>query len=422
MTVHRTREQADPPSSLDRPPPWRGGGSSPVPDPVLNAPSAYVDGYSKARGVDREAADNYIAHTLVGDPVMDALVEELSPLPQRQVHEFIQAGMNEDRQGLQNAPQLLRDFFIDAPQPDPDWLDRDAFGPGIRAFQRNSVLVLSAFVTGVLIDGFSTLISKSFVQTGRIFDNGVWRLKQNNRHQMEIFLPGGLKRYGEGWKLSVRIRFVHAQVRRLLAQSEEWEHDAWGVPISAAHLGYSIACFAARTVKHSQSLGARYTAEERAGFHDVWRYAGYLMGIPETILFSDESHALHMYRIGSICEPPPTPDAIIMTNALINSAPLVANITDPVERKKLVSRVIYPISRALVGNTLSNQLNFPKDKGVLFPLLAYRIDQRIRALKALIGKEGPQNFSTLLEASAYDDAGLSYRLPDHVHDERSGKW
>ena len=211
-------------------------------------------------GLDREPADNYIAHTHIGDPVMDEVVEDLASLPQRRVHELIHAGMEEDRPGLRNAPQSLRDFFFDAPQPDPDWLDRDAFQPGILSFQRNSVLVLSAFVAGVLVDGFSTLISKSFVQTGRIFDNGVWRLKQNNRHQVEIFLPGGLERHGEGWKLSVRIRFVHAQGRRLLGQTEEWEHD-------------------------------------------VWRYAGYLMGIPETILFTDEEHALHLYRIGSVCEP-----------------------------------------------------------------------------------------------------------------------
>ena len=43
---------------------------------MLNAPSAYVDGYTKARAVDREAADNYIVHTRIGDPVMDAVVEE----------------------------------------------------------------------------------------------------------------------------------------------------------------------------------------------------------------------------------------------------------------------------------------------------------------------------------------------------------
>ena len=130
---------------------------------------------------------------------MDALVEELAELPQRQVHQLIQAGMEEDWEGMRNVPQLLRDFFIDAPQPDPDWLDRHAFDPGIRAFQRNSVQVLSGFVTGGLIDGdgLSTLISKSFERTGRIFDNGVWRLEQNNRHQIEIFSPGGLKGYGE---------------------------------------------------------------------------------------------------------------------------------------------------------------------------------------------------------------------------------
>ena len=384
-------------------------------------PSAYADGYAKARLVDRKAADNYIAHTHIGDPVMDALLDEIASLPQREVHRFIQAGMQEQHDELRRAPHALREFFVDAPLPDPDWLDYDAFRPGVRAFQKNSVLVLSAFVTGVLVDGFATLISKSFVQTGRIFDNGVWRLKQNNRQQMEIFFPGGLERQGDGWKLSVRIRFVHGQVRRLLGQTDEWDHDAWGIPLSAAHLGYSVACFAARTVKHSESLGARYDAEERAGFHDVWRYAGYLMGIPETILFADESHALDLYRIGSMCEPPPTQDAIIMTNALINSAPLVAGIDDPDERKLLVNRVIYPVSRGLVGNELADQLKFPKNKNP-FPLFAFRVGQRIDRLKSRINKEPASNFTTLLAASAYDDEGLSYRLPDHAHAERSGNW
>lgn len=387
----------------------------------IKIPTAYVAGYEQACLVDKGTADTYISHTQVGDPVMDAIVEELAPLPQSQVHRFLRAGMDEDREGIRNAPQLLRDFFVDAPQPDPDWLDHDAFAPGVRAFQRNAVLVLSAFVTGVLIDGFSTLISKSFVQTGRIFDNGVRRLRQNNRQQMEIFWPGGLERYGDGWKLSVRIRFVHAQIRRLLAQTEEWEHDAWGVPISAAHLGYAIACFSARTIKHSQSLGARYSQEEKDGFHAVWRYTGHLMGIPEPILFIDESHALHIYDIGSLCEPPPTTEAIIMTNALVNSAPLVAGIEDKEERSKLVKGNIYPVSRVLVGNDLADQLRFPRNRWP-FVLFMFRLDQRIQKLKSRLRKKGPKNFSALLAASAYDDAGLSYRLPDHAHSERSSKW
>ena len=390
----------------------------------MKIPSDYKPGYEKARLVDQAAADNYIAHTWVGDPVMDTIVADLESLPQQKVHQFIRAGMEEDRNGLRDAPKSLRGFFADAPQPDPEWLDHDAFGPGIRAFQRNAVSILSAFVTGVLVDGFSTLISKSFVQTGRIFDNGVRRLKQNNRHQMEIFWPGGLDRKGDGWKLSVRIRIIHAQVRLLLGKTEEWQHDAWGVPLSAAHLGYAVACFAARTVKHSQALGARYSKEERAGFHDVWRYSGYLMGIPESILFNDETHALHMYRIGSLSEPPPTPEAIIMANALINSAPLVAGIEDKEERKKLVNKIIYPVSRGLIGNELADQLRFPTNR-FPFPLLLYRLDKRIQKLRSQLRRNDSavlSDFATLLVASAYDEAGLTYLLPDHAHDERSGEW
>ena len=386
----------------------------------MKIPIAYQPGYRKALSVDAEAAENYVAHTMIGDPVMEAVVADLEPLPQKQVHEFIQAGMEQDPDGLKDAPESLRDFFSGG-IADPDWLDHDAFSPGIRVFQRNAGQILTGFVGGVLTDGFRTLISKSFVERGRIFDSGVRRLRQNNRHQLEIFLPGGLQRFGDGWKLSVRIRFIHAHVRRMLNRDTDWDVDFWGVPISAAHLGYAAACFATRTVHHSESLGVRYTEEERAGFHAVWRYAGYLMGIPETILFEDEQHAREIYRTASDCEPPPLEDSIIMSHALVNSTPLVAGVEDAAERKRLVDKEIYPLCRALIGNRLADQLQFPPRR-MLFTLFWYRLSVRIQQLKAKLFKKQSYDLSTLLMISTYDDAGLSYRLPDHVHDEESKDW
>ena len=160
--------------------------------PTERIPTEYREGYDRARLVDEAAADNYLAHTLIGDPVMDALTEELAALRPDQVHRFINAGMQEDEATLREGPEALREFFFTAPQPDPDWLNHEAFAPGIRVFQRNAANILAAFVAGTLLIGFSTLISKSFVETGRIFDNGVRRLRQNNRHMLEIFFPGGL--------------------------------------------------------------------------------------------------------------------------------------------------------------------------------------------------------------------------------------
>ena len=67
---------------------------------------------------------------------------------------------------LRTAPQPLRDFFNNL--EDPAWLDYEAFRPGIRAFHANVDLMLVAFVTGVLVEGFSTMIAKSFNITGRV--------------------------------------------------------------------------------------------------------------------------------------------------------------------------------------------------------------------------------------------------------------
>ena len=384
---------------------------------VNGIPSAYIEGHTRAAAIDKRLADIYVRHTRIGDPLADAAVEDLASLSRGQASRFIQAGMNQDEGVLRNAPKSLRNVFA---EPDPPWLDHEAFRPGARAFMNNVVNVFAAFVAGTLIDGFSTLISESFVETGRIFDNGVRRLRQNNRHQVEIFWPDGLQRYGDGWKLSVRIRFVHAQVRRLLSHSPEWDSSVVGTPISAAHMGYSLACFSARTLKHSETLGAVYSGQERESFCDVWRYAGHLMGVPAAVLYTDEEEALKWYAIGSACEPAPTENAVLMAHALINSAPLVAGITDPAARKKLVRKTIFPVSRFLIGNDLADELRLPKS-GMLkmrFALSQFRMNNAL-------GKLLRRNEHRLVEAfgaSLYDNVGLRYDMPDHVHAEESTSW
>ncbi len=385
------------------------------------APSAYVDGHARARAIDQDAADNYVRHTTIGDPLMDAAVKDLASLSRAESARFIDAGMNLKEDILRDAPQSLRDVFA---EPEPPWVDHAAFAPGIRAFQSNIVNIFAAFVAGTLIDGFSTLISESFVQTGRIFDDGVRRLRQNNRHQMEIFWPGGLQRYGDGWKLSVRIRFVHGQVRYLLSESPEWDSTALGTPISAAHMGYALACFSARTLMHSETLGSVYSQEERESFCAVWRYAGHLMGVPDALLYADEEDALRWFAVGSACEPPPTESAVLMANALINSAPLVAGIEDPKERANLVDRTIYPVCRFLVGNDLADQLNLPKSRafGMWTALHMFRLNNVLGRFFERVTGRGGSSLVAAFGASMYDNTGLRFDMPDHAHAEKSSNW
>ncbi|MCY3912427.1 MAG: oxygenase MpaB family protein [Chloroflexi bacterium] len=389
----------------------------------MEIPSDYHAGYAEARKLAPKLADNYIAHTYVGDPEADAMMAELAPLGQAKLGRFIQIGMDgRDKRALRETPAALREFFQSC-ETAPDWVDHEKFAPGVRMFHRNSQLVLGAMVGGTLVEGFSTNIAKSFFITGRLRDQGVRRLRQNNRHMVEIFFPGGLERDSDGWKLSVRIRLIHAMVRRLLDGSDDWDTDAWGIPISAAHVGYAITAFSARLLKHLKSLGAKFDDEERASFMQVWRYSGYLMGIPESILFHDEHSALDLFEIGGICEPDPDYESVALAHSLVNSAPLIAGITESEAREKL-ARYIFQVSRALIGTELANHLKYPRypTPGVLW---WFRMQSRYNRVMTKLFKGRLRNenqMTALLDVSNFDETGITYRLPDHVYAEESSRW
>lgn len=362
-------------------------------------------------------ADNYIKHTNIGDPLMDSLMDELSSLPPQELHGFIEAGIEQRDETLRKAPRVLCDFFKNLEEP--PWLDHEAFRPGVRAFNANVDLMLTAFVTGVLVEGFSTLIAKSFRITGRVAAT-TRRLQQNNRHMLEIFFPNGLQRDADGWKLSVRIRFIHARIRNLLNKSVDWNYEAWGSPVSSAHLGFAISVFSKRLLEYSLLVGARFNKKEKESFMAVWRYAGYLMGIPETILYTNTEEAEKIYRVGYLCEPKADSDSIAVANTLIKAIPSVANITDPVEKEKLVA-LAYRLSRALIGNELAETFQFPKTR-VLGTLFMFRMKQyfvRLMKTRQIVRAE---NFSQLLKISVYDEGGLSYKMPDHVYTSQSKPW
>ena len=277
-----------------------------------------------------------------------------------------------------------------------------------------------------LYDEYSkVLLHHSFFITGRVRDQGVRRLGQNNRHMMEIFLPGGLYRDGDGWKLSVRIRIVHARLRHLLRNSEDWDAEAWGAPISAAHLGYAISSFSARLLKHMKTLGADYNDEEYNSFMAVWRYSGYLMGIPETILFHDADEALKLYDVGQMCEPDSPTESVVMAHSLVNSAPLIAGVTDPADRRSL-AQYVYRISRILIGMEAAESLMFPPLSS--FGVVGwFRLQQRYGHILSKLspGRRQDSNFArftSLLETSLFDEEGIRYTLPDHVYAEESTKW
>ena len=389
----------------------------------MKIPSDYQEGYKKALQIDRERATNYIAHTTIGDPLADELVDDLSHLDHSLSADLLKTALSADSSRIgRDAPASLKKF-MDSCNEVPEWVDFDAMKPGFEMFHRNTRFVLAGMVAGTLVEGFTTNISLSFFIKGRLRYQGIKRLQQNNRHMLEIFLPGGLEKHGDGWALSIRVRLVHARSRQLLYNASEWDTDVLGVPLSSAHVGFAICAFSARLLAHMKALGASFDEDERKAFMQIWRYSGYLMGIPESILYQDEDDALELFAIGRVCEPPVSMESIAMAWSLINSAPLLSGTVDSEERKKL-SELISRVSRVLIGDELADDLSLPKASQTM-TMMQFKLFNLIEKTSSIFDRmnlEKRYDIAKILQLSHYGTQGISYRLPDHYYDEESSEW
>ena len=391
---------------------------------VTAATEIYTDGYKRAKSVDRPLADSYIRHTQVGDPLADAAIADLGKLPEKEVAWLVGGAIEQNDRVLRHAPESLQRLVHDM-SVIPTWYDKVAAQHGCRAFFRNSDQILAAFVAGSIVEGFSTMISKPFAITGRLVHDGVRRLKQNVRHLLDIFMPRCVEPPGDGWKLTLRIRIVHARIRCLFADAEEWEHEAWGVPVSAAHLALAATCFSARLLEFAAMLGAALDDDDRAGVMQIWSYTAHVMGVPEELLFHSHAEGLHLFRLGAACEPAPDSDAITMAHCIINSAPTVVGVRKPAAQAA-AARHLYRVSRELIGHSAADQLRFPARHA--FPVLP-RLRTKL-AVRRHVGTVFPAiakarttaSFLHILTLADLGEYGITYDLPDHVHSDRSSRW
>ena len=174
----------------------------------------------------------------------------------------------------------------------------------------------------------------------------------------------------------------------------------------------------------AMQLGAQLDAEARASFMQIWRYASWLIGTPEALLFEGDEAATHeLYRIARVCEPPPNDEAAAIANALVTALPHVAGIAEPAAQQAMVTHT-YRVSRALLGHELADQLQFPRQQTaglltwmrwkrrllIVFNQLAPRMADKWRG----------NNFVFLLDATQIGD--FSYQMPDHLEAEKASPW
>ena len=161
---------------------------------------------------------------------------------------------------------------------------------------------------------------------------------------------------GEGWQSTLKVRLIHAHVRRMILKTGRWDADVWGAPANQHdHAGTSL-LFSVIVVQGLRQLGMRIAPEDSEAYMQLWRWSGWLMGIDPELLVGSEAEAQRLGDIIRATQGQPDEDSRKLMQALLG-APLreAKTRTEKANARRLVS-FSSGMCRELLGDETAEAL------------------------------------------------------------------
>lgn len=187
-----------------------------------------------------------------------------------------------------DAPPALSEFFAEV-EAEPAWLDRELVEEGALIFRRlgqnaQDVLLQLSLVGGYRFGGPTDLLVATGGLTG---GQTLRRLAETQKWGASLTDPGSLLPCtGEGWRLTVHVRLMHALVNH--AFEDRWDSATWGLPINQADQASTLGLFDGVLIIGARALGVPISGRDSRALMHLWRYVGWLMGVHEDFLVEDE--------------------------------------------------------------------------------------------------------------------------------------
>ncbi len=315
-----------------------------------------VSNLARARRLYGSRADFYVGFLDKGDPLADAVVEAFEELPPGRGQTQLQRALAHGIGAVPEAPAALRELFAQIDDV-PEWVDWDVLRLGARTYQRTGVagsLILSSFS---LMNGYhSHAATKPLVFTGQLDRMARRRLAETGHFIRETTQVDGLRRFRDGFATTVKVRIVHAHVRRHLRTSDFWDAAAWGLPINQADMAATNLAFSAAVLHGTRLMGLRFTPEEADAVIQLWRYSGYLSGIDTGLLCTCDREAYEWAELVDLVQPGPDEGSRRLADALRNVT--FERAVTPFQRAVAEVLACYHdgLTRAVAGDEVADDL------------------------------------------------------------------
>ena len=193
--------------------------------------------------------------------------------------------------GIEYLPQPVPDLekFFNLVTQAPIWLEQDKIEQALVFTHKlgiNNGFILRdlSLMAGYLFPGFN----QPLMLTGALKKQAGTRLAETTKWWIDITESNGLQRFNPGFTSTIYVRFIHALVRHHLKKSEKWDAQTWGLPINQFDLAMTNIAFSGVVLLGIRALGIFPNQQEIESFLHFWKYIGWLMGIDEQWLVTQE--------------------------------------------------------------------------------------------------------------------------------------
>ncbi|KAB2350039.1 DUF2236 domain-containing protein [Actinomadura rudentiformis] len=310
------------------------------------------------------AAFRTFAHA--GDPLAADVAEMIARMPGSTGRRLFERALQNGIDSLDNPPRELVALFAEVDAV-PYWVDPDLLERGARVVCRTGLLGLTMVMPCASLYGgyLASRANKTLVRTGDLETMAARRLAETASWWVDVTTPGALGRYDAGFKNTLRVRIMHAQVRAAMNERDDWDHDAWDAPINQIQLTGTLLLFSLVMLLGSRAIGLRFSPAERAAVVHLWRYVGHLMGVHPDLLPANEADAWRLLWLEAATEYLPDQDSQRLARALMNAAaPLLLPrlLKRSGTARRALTTYLMSYSRLILGRRNADFLGTPNDK------------------------------------------------------------
>lgn len=277
----------------------------------------------------------------------------------KEIEQYIRKGVSESDE----VPASVQTLFQQT-QAVPEWLDYNLLKSGAELCMRSNVDSLISLRDYCLIGGYDyAYLNKPLIVTEALKKGAVKRLSETLDFWVNATRYNALEVHAKGYEFAIKTRLIHSYARLSIKKHyKNWDTENWGEPINswdmmATYIGFSLVFL------HSlKKLGNTVSDDEEQGIFHLWKYVGYLLGIPEDLLPNDKKQATEYFYLWTAIQPPSDKDSVLLAHSLLNES-----LENPILKynfqKKMLRFLHISCTWFLLDDEVCKRLEIPQVSG-----------------------------------------------------------